>query len=341
MINSLQAFTPEIRSPLVAILLNSLRSPAIRRRVQDQFGISNIMLEGSLSAVPLARYVALFEELAVHHGDPLLGAHVGMSQSTADALGPLGFLLLASSTMRQGLDAISTHIGTWQTGTTIFLDMSNDEAKWIYRIDDQTIWPRRQDAEYTMATMYMALRSRLNKPWRPLEVHFEHEEPARASALHALFRAPLRFGQPYNRLILDPTDLDLPHDTPFACFIPYVEEYLRVLAPLQSDPPNILTQVRNVVRNALSHREVSLDLVALTLQISPRTLQRHLAAADTNLRTIIQEVRQSEAAALLENGIRKRADIAQALGYADHTALWRAARSWTDIPAQKKVKTDS
>ena len=332
MVSGLQAFVPEIRSPLVSILLSSLRSPIMRRRARERLGISSPMLEAPLSAVPLARYVALFEELAVHHGDPLLGAHLGMSQTAADALGPLGFLLLALPTMGQGLQAITTHIGTWQTGTTVALNSSQDEASWTYRIDDPAIWPRRQDAEYTLATMCMALRSRLNTPWRPLEVHFEHEEPACAPTLRTLFRAPIRFGQSCNRLVLNPAELDLPHYTPFACFIPYVEEYLRVLAPLQTAPPDIATQVRNAVRGALSHREVSLDWVARTLQLSPRSLQRHLAAADTSLRKITQEIRQSEAAALLETGNRRRADIAHALGYADHTALWRAVRSWATFP---------
>ncbi len=332
MATGLQGVTPEIRSPLVAFLLTRLRTPAEQRRAREQLGISSHMLEAPLSAVPLARYAALFEHIASHQADPMFGARLGASQNAADALGPLGFLLLAAPTLRHGLQAIVRHIGTWQTGTTVALHSEGDFAFWTYRIDDAAIWPRRQDAEYTLATMCAALRSRLGEAWRPAEVHFEHEEPACAPALRTLFRAPVRFGCPYNRLMLNHDELTARHETPFACFAPYVEEYLSVLAPPQAVSPDITAQVREAVRGALSHREISLDWVARTLQRSPRSLQRHLAAANTSLRKIVQEARQAEALALLETGSRRRTDIAHALGYADHAALWRARRTWTATP---------
>ncbi|GBQ35407.1 AraC family transcriptional regulator [Acidocella aminolytica 101 = DSM 11237] len=313
----------------------------MRRRARERLGISSPMLEARLSAVPLTRYVALFEELAIYHRDPLLGAHLGMSQTAADALGPLGFLLLAMPTMGQGLEAVARYISTWQTGTTVVLNHSRDEAFWSYRIDDSKIWPRQQDSEYTLAVMCSAMRSRLNPGWRPLEVHFEHEKPASASALRSLFQAPIRFSQPVNQFVLDPTELDLPYQTPFACFIPYVEEYLRALIPQHTVAPDIVSQVHNAVRGAMSHREISLDWVSQTLQISPRTLQRQLATNGTNLRKIIQEVRENEAAALLQTGQRRRTDIAHALGYSDHTALWRASRSWSNRSPKTNSKSST
>ncbi len=325
----LHSAEPAIRSPLVNVLLASLRSPAAQRQARERLGISSPMLASASSGVPLARYTALFEDLAARHADPLLGAHLGTSQTAADALGLLGFLLLAMPTLSMGLEAITRHIGTWQTGTSVALQRTPDLAYWTYRIDDAAIWPRRQDAEYTLAIMCVALRGRLGSSWRPLEVHFEHPEPTCAPALRRLFGAPLRFNQPENRLILELSTLDTVLPTPFSVFVPYVEDYLCALAPTAGPQTDIVGQVREIVRRSLGHQEMSLDWVARTLQRSPRSLQRHLTAANTNLRKITQEVRRQEVEALLKTGGRRRADIAQALGYADHSALWRAVRSWS------------
>jgi AraC-like DNA-binding protein len=330
MATPLKDVTPEIRSPLVAFLLASLRSPAAQQRARAQLGIFSHMLEAPLSAVPLAPYVALFEDIAARTRDPLFGARLGALQNAADALGPLGFLLLAAPTLRQGLGAVARHIGTWQTGTSVALQTAGEVAFWTYRIEDAHIWPRRQDAEYTLATMCHALQSRLGSAWRPVEVHFEHDEPACAPALRQLFGAPLRFRHPCNRLVLSLDELDAPYDTPFTCFVPYVEDYLRDLAPPAAATPDIIGQVRDVIRGALSHREISLTQVASTLQRSPRSLQRHLAAANTTLRQIVQDIRQEQASALLGTKAHRRTDIAHALGYADHTAFWRALRSWQE-----------
>ncbi len=342
MTSALKGFVPEIRSPLVLSLLEGLPDPAERQNMREQMGISAQMLEEPLSAVPLARYVALFEDVAVRRGTPMLGAKLGAKQTPADALGPLGFLFLAAPTLRQGLLAVARHIGVWQTGTVIGLQMAGGVVFWTYRIEGGNIWPRRQDAEYTLATMCAIIRARRGEAWQPVEIHFEHDEPGCATALRKLFRAPLRFRQPSNRLLLEQGELDEQYETPFSCFVPYVEEYIRMLMPQVQGAVNLTDQVREVVRGALTHGEVSLDWVARSLDRSPRSLQRHLAAANTSLRTIVQEVRRTEALNLLGTGARLHSDIAHALGYADHTAFWRAFKSWTgtapgDYIHQRKV----
>lgn len=329
MTSALKGFVPEIRSPLVLSLLDGLPDPAERQNMREQMGISEQMLEAPLSAVPLARYVALFEDVASRRGTPMLGARLGAKQTPADALGPLGFLFLAAPTLRQGLLAVARHIGVWQTGTVIALQMVSGVVFWSYRIESGDIWPRRQDAEYTLATMCAIIRARRGAAWQPVEIHFEHDEPSCVVALRKLFRAPLRFRQSSNRLLLEQSELDEPYETPFSCFVPYVEEYIRMLTPQTQGALDLVEQVREVVRGALSHKEVSLDWVARALERSPRSLQRHLAASNTNLRTIMKEVRRSEALDLLGTGSRLQSDIAHALGYADHTVFWRAFKSWT------------
>jgi AraC-like DNA-binding protein len=333
---------PVIRSPLVQVLLGRLRSPAQLHAMRMRHGISLHQLANPLEGVALARYVALFEDIAAARGDGCLGARLGALQSPADSLGPLGFLFLAAPTLREGLLHVTKYIGTWQTGTFIGLQAAGGAALRSYRIETPEIWPRRQDAEYTMMTMCTMIRARFGQNWRPQEIHFEHEAPAESGVLRTLFGAPLKFRQPYNALVLEARALDLAGKSAFECFVPNIERYVHELQMAVEAPADMVTQVRGLVRQGLGHSEISLAWVAQTLGLSPRSLQRHLAASGTSLREIVQEIRSREAMNLLGSATQLQAGVAQALGYTDNTAFWRAFKSWAGVsPRDYKRKASS
>lgn len=60
---------------------------------------------------------------------------------------------------------------------------------WRYRIADEGIWPRRQDAEYSVSSMCHMLRIVCGAQWAPVEVHFEHIAPADIKPYQRMFRA--------------------------------------------------------------------------------------------------------------------------------------------------------
>jgi AraC-like DNA-binding protein len=74
---------------------------------------------------------------------------------------------------------------------------------------------------------------------------------------------------------------------------------------------------------------VTLPSVAAELGLSPRTLQRRLAEVGTSLQALLREHRQRMAERHLQSGAMPCARIAEALGYADSTVLWRAMKGWT------------
>lgn len=319
---------PTIRSPLVSRLLTMIAPHSLRETLRIRHGIPDHKLHSPYEAVALSRYVALFEEIAQLKAEPFLGARIGAEQNPAEALGPLGFLFLTAPSLRAALLTISHHLSTWQTGSFIDLRTSDDSGLWSYRIDCADIWPRRQDAEYTLASTCAMIRARQGEAWRPQAVHFEHDEPSQSNVLRGIFRAPLLFRQPYNALGIDKALLDRPFRSPFDCFIPYMERHMQEMRMVEPEPSGIAARVRDLVRHALGHRDITLDWVAQELAMPARTLQRHLASEGTSLRALIQEVRRAEAEGLLSSGMQTPADVAQALGYADNTAFWRAFKSW-------------
>ena len=115
--------------------------------------------------------------------------------------GRLGFIFQASANLRQALLQLSAYVSVWQSATRVELIAGDTTADYIYQIADPSLRPRRQDAEYSMASICSLIRNFLGDQWAPMEVHFEHAGPpgnrrAYTQALHA----PVFFGQNINRL---------------------------------------------------------------------------------------------------------------------------------------------
>jgi hypothetical protein len=66
--------------------------------------------------IPLAGYVAFFEQAAVVLADPFLGLRLGQGFKP-ELLGPLGFMFQASADLRAALQQLSSYVSVWQSGT--------------------------------------------------------------------------------------------------------------------------------------------------------------------------------------------------------------------------------
>lgn len=82
--------------------------------------------------------------------------------------------------------------------------------------------------------------------------------------------------------------------------------------------------VRAVIVATLRHGDATLDSAARALQISSRTLQRHLGRMGTSHSEMLAEVRLSIACRLLARSSRRLSDIAKSLGYANASSFSRA-----------------
>jgi AraC-like DNA-binding protein len=200
----------------------------------------------------------------------------------------------------------------------------------IYQITDASIWPRRQDTEFSISALCAFIRSMLERAWRPDEIHLEHAAPRSADAIAARFAAPVRFGQAMNRIILSTAVLDrvLPPRSKGAA--PFLERHLLELAGnTPAAVGSVSGQAGFVIARRLGRSRVSLPKVAEAMGISPRTLQRRLEAENVAFRDILRQQRQRVAEGLIATGKVPVSHIAEVVGYAESTVLSRAFKGWT------------
>lgn len=89
--------------------------------------------------------------------------------------------------------------------------------------------------------------------------------------------------------------------------------------------------VRAVMVASLRHGDATLDSTARALEISSRTLQRHLGRMGTSHSEMLAEVRLSIACRLLADSSKRLSDIAKFLGYTNASSFSRAFVRLTKI----------
>lgn len=287
--------------------------------------------------IPVDTYLALFERAAVVTGEPCLGARLGFEMKAAD-LGPGGLAFAASSTIRSAFERLSRPMNALQSGTTIALHPDGpDRLVWTYQVAKRSSGPRRQDSEFTLASVYQMVRLSFDGNWRPLEVLFEHSAPRNLAALQKIFDVPLRFNQPSNGLVLGVGAAEKVYRSDDEAVLMLLDRHLAELGTETAGASSMRQKVVRVIGLLLGRTSVSISTVAREIGCSERTLQRRLAEEGTSLRALVRDQRQERAALYLgQKGVR-RAVLAEKLGYADSTVLWRATKTWNNAtPAAKR-----
>jgi AraC-like DNA-binding protein len=324
------ATVPMIRSSLISAVVAQMtkcgRDPAPLLR---QYGFSGAALTNPYALVPLHRFVALCEDAAFRTGDDALGLRVGQAILNGHQ-GPAGFIFSASRTVGEALRRYVQLMAAWQDAAhTGVVGFGKGSQAYIYRITDERIRNRRQDAELTLSIVHQQLKSVLGRDWRPLAVHFEHAAPADLRPHRKIFGAPLSFGEPINRLVLAESDLATrlsPHDH---SLWPFIERHLTDLSKERRSARSMREQVDDAIVNRMGLGNVGLRSISADLGLSVRTLQRRLDEEGVTFAALLHRARQRVAESSLRRPRARVIDVAHALGYADSAVLSRAFKRWT------------
>lgn len=334
-----------VRASFLAALIDRIEAQGRSAQpILNRVGISAAQLSDPYGAIPLPLFVTFLEEAAQMTRDPLLGAQIGAGLKPAD-MGPVGIILSLSGTIDAGMRRVALYANALQGGTQSQWLPDGDAMVFSYRIADQSIWPRRQDAEFTLSSVTQVIRDNFLSRFAPREVHLEHAPPVDPKPLERLFRAPIRYLQPTNRLIIARVDTArvLRQEDPglIATLERHVRDLIGDTGSLAHPAAGTSLAARAVIGATLGLSSVSLERIAAALHLGPRTLQRQLAVEGTSLRALLNSVRRERAGHLLSQPGARVGQVAQSLGYGDPTAFWRAYRGWTgESPSKVKMSQD-
>jgi AraC-like DNA-binding protein len=310
-----------------------------------EHGFSRSQIATPYERAPLHRYVALVERASEKLSRPFLGLEMGAHFGLAE-LGPFHALLRAACDLRTALESFALFQSRWQTRTLLDAAPGPDCTTYSYRIEDESIRPRRQDAEFAIAGIATIVRQLTTPKWFPTEVHFEHSIVGREERLGQFFRAPVLGNQVANRLIILNEDLDrqLPNAIPsedgklrsiLQCHL------LDLLGPETGSSKSFIAQAEEIIARRLGRIHVDCDSVAAELSLSGRSFRRRLMEGGTSFRLLLKSARQNRARGMLEASDLPLSVAAEQLGYSDTATFSRAFKDWTGVsPGRYVKKTD-
>lgn len=296
-----------------------------------QYGLEPGALANPGVEVPLARYVAMFETMADQLADRSLGARLGLAMRPV-ALGPAGMVMARSRSIMTALERLTRFFTSFQPDTQSAVSERDGQLTWTYRLSDPAIWPRRQDAEFTISSLIQFIRSAFLRHWRPQFVQFEHGpiSPEATRGLERLLGCPIRFEAASNGITLAIEDARADVREEDADLMATLEGYLADIMPSEIGV-NWTNRVLALIATRLGQRPVTLEDIAIGLAVAPRSLQRRLAEEGTSLRQLLRNHRQQVAELHLRAGAPHLGNLAEALGYTDGTTFWRAHRGWKGV----------
>lgn len=268
---------------------------------------------------------SLWQTAAEQIDDPCFGLK-GVEIWHPSDISALGYAWLTSATMRDALDRFKNYI----TIATEFYQFRLEETKSSYELifdfkDKKTLNMAQADA--SMAIVMEMCRVNLDHDASPILVTLTHSEPECRNAYYSYYGCPIKFSQPENKIILPLNIIDIPllNSNPELAIIndQAMIQYLQKL-----NDTDIIHQVKKIITEHICFG-ISNDQVANALNMSERTLNRHLNEQGVTFKGILKDVRINLSKLYIKKGQFNVTEIAFQLGFSDSSSFSRAFKRWT------------
>lgn len=294
--------------------------------VLREAGVARDLLEDPDTRLPGSTVLAVWDRLRERCQDPAL-------QLEAPAMLPFGayrvidYLVTSSATVGGGVERFARFFGLIAHGVALEVDRHGG----AYRLGLAGAGGRPVPpvyVDYTFAALIRRVRMRSRPGLAVQRVELRAPEPVRIEPYQELYRAPIHFGAPADRLWFDPKEWDAPMDRSDEALVAVLEEHARILARHVPRPDaGFLGEVEKAIAARLPEGGSAAE-VARALHVSVRTLQRKLGEAGTSFRAVSESVRSQLALSYLADPRVSIAEVAFLLGFSDPSSFNRAFRRW-------------
>jgi AraC-like DNA-binding protein len=274
--------------------------------------------------VPLRDQVLLLEYASREIGDDALSARLA-SEAGVPGLGVYGDRLLSAPRLEAAIARASLLISALlQSSTSLRLVVDGPWARWSYDISVSTEVGRQKHDILALGYMLDLLRRFAGPRWTPPQVEVIGPPIMGRAAVQDVLSCELSRGD-VSAIVFPSELLELPS---LRSGLPDDVGIVETETPLP-DPRDTVKCVEHLIRLAVLEGRPSVDWVARKMDLSGRSLQRHLSIHNTTFEAVMDRVLTRHAATLLEQREMQIIQVALQLGYTDPSHFVRAFRRWT------------
>lgn len=299
----------------------------------SEAGIDLASLQQPQTRVDVDRVSRLWELAVARSGKVDLGLcpHLTARYGNVDVV---GYALASGPSLLVGFQHLRRHMAVISDCTTFDMERDARGGYWLSITHIGAARPiPRQRVEYALLTLFTLCCWLTRRDLRPLGVELVTPPPAAGNEARyqAAFGMLPRFGQPANRFLLAEADLlaSIPTHNPslWAMHERLVETELDQLGHSLAS-----MRVRTEVARILHKGEPRRDDIAARLHMTDRTLQRRLQAESATYQQLLDDTRCELARQYLSDPRRNLTEVADLLGFADQSNMFRACKRWFGMP---------
>ena len=270
-------------------------------------------------------------------GDPCIGLRAA-AFTNPGSFQALGFAWLVSDTLLDALTRLVRYSKMISDGAQLALSVSGDHCR--LAITDLRIGTaaqaQRVDAFWGMHISMC--RTILSNDFAPLSLDLRRPEPPCVADFYALFRAPIRFDAPQDRMVFPREIAEQPLPTANRVLArsneQAIADYLRNFAS-----ESFSDRVRTRLVELLSSGRHDEGEVASALNVSRRTLQRRLSEENTTYSVLLDEARHELAVRFMGQEGMSIKEATYLLGFSEPGNFSRAFKRWTgEVPSRFREK---
>lgn len=188
----------------------------------------------------------------------------------------------------------------------------------------------RASVEFKIAAIYASARRWLDRPATTLEFWFTHPEPPHVQVYREVFgHNKLVFSAPKDAIVFAAEHLKTEFRSADQLLHHVLRRHAEQLLDELPKTDSLSERVRRHILDTMPDGSVSADRVAGLLNMSRRTLTRHLAEEETTFRDLLEDTRKRMAQQYLTTTNMSASDVAFLLGFSEAAPFVRAFKRWT------------
>lgn len=298
-------------------------------------GLSSASLVDPESHVSAQSFGIFLHRAATELQRPGLGLEwARSSQPCFPQLGPMVLACRRVATMRGWIESVGRYWPNHLDAYRPVLISLPEKGAAAYRFDPKLrAFDCPQIVEHLLGTVSLIFETLTGiTTGKHVVVRFRHGQPRNADLHRDVFACPIEFDSDHNEIVFADTQLD----RPFLSSRRHVQNYAamhlaRRIALMPGFDGRLASWIAVAVRAMMGVGIVDMTIVAATIGLNPKTLQRRLAEEGTSFARVLDEVRQQEAVRLVAKSRMPLGQIGAKLDYSSAAAFNLAFKRWTGV----------
>jgi AraC-like DNA-binding protein len=294
--------------------------------LMGEAGLNPAALRSPETAINYGSFCELLRRCAVAWNLPDIGLRMIRYQQI-DFLGPVALVTRMERTVREALQAIIANLVIHANATVAAFEEKADGDTASLILNQRDDAPKgRENTELVMAQGKLVIDSIAGAPVSLVEAAFVHDKGRSSRAVEAHFTCPIRYGAERNALTFDRALLDRRIEKSDVAYHALIKKYLATArAEVEG---GTLECVRAEIARQMELGRCTLERVANSLRMPPRSLQRQLQAEGLSFRDLLDEWRRARALSLVTSTRLPLSEVSEALGYSEQSVFTQAFRRW-------------